>query len=138
MQVLFENHGKEIVSRDNFEWNKSEFSKKFRHTTNAIQFVKKFQELTIFDRVHSIALTADGNVSEAYQTSRDQDEHFSSGANDSLEGTEARAAKRPSPTEEDTQHPPTKKPKKTDTCQIANNVESKKVGKLARSLDRGL
>ena len=119
LQVLFENHGKGIVSRDNFEWNKSEFSKKFRHTTNAIQFVKKFQ-------------------SEAYQTSRDQDEHFSSGANDSLEGTEARAAKRPSPTEEDTQHPPTKKPKKTDTCQIANNVESKKVGKLARSLDRGL
>ena len=54
MQVLFEENGRGIVSRDNFEWNKNDFSRQFKSTTDAAEFVQRFQELTVFDRVQQV------------------------------------------------------------------------------------
>lgn len=37
-QIIFEDCRKGIVSRENFEWNKNDFSKEFKSTKNAVEF----------------------------------------------------------------------------------------------------
>ena len=125
MQVLFENNNKGIVSRDNFEWNKNDFSREFKSTKNATDFVEKFQALTSFDRVYQVVFIKEQESVQS-QEALDEDRACDQSA---LDGQEVEKINEERP-------PPTKKQKMTDTIQMGNIVDSKKVGKSHVSAPR--
>ena len=122
MQVLFESNNKGIVCRDNLEWNKNDFSREFKSTTNASEFIEKFQALTTFDRVHQVVLTREDEEPDSFQSQEDSASIISL-HDRSVHVGEKRSNDPEQPT-------PAKKKKKTDTFQMGNAVESKKVGKF--------
>jgi hypothetical protein len=125
LQVLFEGNGKGIVCRDTFEWNKSDFSREFKSTTDATQFIEKFQALTTFDRVHQVVLVNEANEDNPHETLSNEDAiSQNQGRSEASVGE-----KRSNDTE---QLPPAKKLKKknNDIMQMGNIVDSKKVGKV--------
>lgn len=123
MQVLFEDNNKGIVSRDNFEWNKNDFSREFKSTSSASEFIERFQTLTTFDRVHQVVLV---NEPESFQSESLLEDNTSEEPEQSVEvhTGEKRSNDQPE------QPTPVKKKKKTDAFEVGNAVESKKVGKL--------
>lgn len=121
LQVLFESD-KGIVNRNNFEWNKNSFSREFKSTTNASEFVDKFRTLTTFDRVCQVALVSQGEH-QSPNTILDGD-HTSHEQNTSDDGDEDRIV------DDSEDPPPAKKAKKADAPlnMMGNAVNSKKVG----------
>ena len=118
MQVLFEHHGKGIVSRNNLEWNKNNFSREFKSTTDAAEFIKKFQALTVFDRVQQVVLTKPVDEQESVQSQRMP-------ANENPNEHET-PQDEPEISVED-HPPPAKKQKKTDTFALSNPTTSNDV-----------
>ncbi len=117
-QVLFE-RDKGIVNRENFEWNKNNFCREFKSVANASEFVEKFQELTVFDRVNQVVLVKAVDSEEVCPSP----DMFTEAQNPNESETEAVSLERLETP------PPAKKPKKTDVFKVGDAVESKKVGK---------
>ena len=115
MQVLFEHHGKGIVSRDTFEWNKNDFSRLFKCTSDATEFVEKFQALTFFDRVQQIVTKAVGDRENLHSETSPASEN-------------QQQENEPEIPAEDNP-PPAKKQKKTHIFEMGKAVDAKKVGK---------
>ena len=116
MQVLFEHHGKGIVSRDTFEWNKNDFSRLFKCTSDATEFVEKFQALTFFDTVQQIVLTKAVGDREILHSQ-------------TLPANENQREENEPETSAEDNPPPAKKQKKTHTFEMGKAVDAKKVGK---------
>ena len=120
MQVLFD-HNKGVVSLSNFEWHRNDFCRHFKATKNASEFIGKWQELTTFDRVLQVVLTKVIAQDESQDTPSSvepayEEQEHASVANDGAEERGKDACAQP---------PPAKKPKKSDTVQMVNVVESK-------------
>jgi len=49
MQITFVSRYSLLLNRQNFEWNKSKFSEQFKASTNAIEFISLWQQLTTFN-----------------------------------------------------------------------------------------
>ena len=127
LQVLFESNNKGIVSRETFEWNKTDFSREFKSTSNASQFIEKFQALTTFDRVQQVVLINEVNQDDSLQsqgTVSDEDAISQNQERSEINVGEKRV-------NDTDQLPPAKKQKKkNDSMQMGNIVDSKKVGKV--------
>lgn len=108
-----------IVSRDNFEWNKNEFCRKFKSTKNTSEFIDKFQSLISFDRVHQVVVL---NEEESVQPQETLNEDRASSQSIGGQAIDSVA--------DDDIPPPAKNQKKVETIQMGNIVDSKKVGKL--------
>ena len=95
--------------------NKSDFSREFRQTTDAAEFVQKFQELTVFDRVQGIVLTnLVGNLES-------QPDEPADGNSTDSEIHQDEPGDHP---------PPAKKPKKSDNLEMGKAIDEKKVGEF--------
>lgn len=129
--MLFEHHGRGIVSRNNFEWNKNDFSRNFKTTTNASEFVTRFQAVTTFNRVHQVVFAKlvtdqrESLLSQETLSDMNPDSHDEAGPVSEFGN---HAGKRPS--DEAEPPPPVKKSKKGDLLQMSNDVELKKVGEF--------
>ena len=56
IQVSFQSGFKVILSRQNFEWNKSSFSEQFKSTTTAGEFITIWNRVTIMDQQRQLAI----------------------------------------------------------------------------------
>ena len=105
-------------------WNKNDFSREFKSTTNASQFIEKFQTLITFYRVQQVVLLNDANQDTSLQSLSDEDAiSQNQGRSEDSVGEKRMHDNGQLPI------PPAKK-KKNDIIQMGNIVDSKKVGKV--------
>ena len=86
-----------LLNRQNFEWNKSSFSEQFKESTNAMEFISLWQEVTILDSTGKKAVPKDISTLSASSPSSQTCSVNSAGAKRSLSNSDSADLQSPAP-----------------------------------------
>ena len=68
IQVTFQSGYTVLLNRQNFEWNRSPFSKQFKNTTTAGKFIATWNRVAVLDQHRKLAVSIASETQDASQS----------------------------------------------------------------------